>query len=429
MKHARPLVLLALFGCGAASPGAGIPSTPAAPPAARTSLTQPAATAPVPATPAIAMTPKQLLEKLFTEPHADPAWFQPAFLKAVPIAKLEEITQQVLAASGRLRAVHETADARTYEVTFERGTWDATIVLADGTIETLFVRPGTTAAKTLDEAVAPLRALPGKVGFTIIAEGKTLAHEKEGDALAVGSAFKLAVLVELRDRIEKQKKLAWERVVPLDPKAISLPSGILQAWPVATPMTVQTLASLMISISDNTATDALIRLLGRGSLAHHGSSQFRPFLTTADMFRLKSKGNEALLDRFRKASPGQRTTMLDDLEKVPLPRAEDYPKGVTALDVEWFFSPLELCALMSKVRDLPLMGINPGVARKTDWDRIAYKGGSEPGVISMTTWVMKGAKSTCVSATWNDDKPLSETTFTTAYSGVLAFLAKSREPT
>ncbi len=371
------------------------------------------------------MTPKQLLEKLFTEPHADPAWFQPAFLKAVPIAKLEEVTQQVLSASGKLRAVHETADPRKYEVTFERGTWDATIALADGKVETLFVRPGTTAAKTLDEAVAPLRALPGKVGFTIVAGGKTLAQEKEGDALAVGSAFKLAVLVELRDRIEKQKKLAWDRVIPLDPKSMSLPSGILQGWPTSTPITVQTLASLMISISDNTATDSVINLLGRGTLDHHGSANFRPFLTTADMFRLKSKGNEGLLERFRKATPAQRTTMLDEISKVPLPHAEDYPKGVTALDVEWFFSPLELCALMSKVQDLPLMSINPGVAKKGDWDRIAYKGGSEPGVISMTTWVTKGAKSMCVSATWNDDKPVSDTTFSMAYSGVLAFLAKS----
>ena len=254
------------------------------------------------------MTPKQLLEKLFTEPHADPAWFQPAFLKAVPTAKLDEVTQQVLAASGKLRAVHETADPRKYEVAFERGTWDATIALADGKIETLFVRPGATAAKTLDEAVAPLRALPGKVGFTVIADGKTLAHEKEADALAVGSAFKLAVLVELRDRIEKQKKLAWDRVVALDSKSISLPSGILQGWPVSTPMTVQTLASLMISISDNTATDSVINLLGRGSLDHHGSANFRPFLTTADMFRLKSKGNEALLERSPRASRRRGTT-------------------------------------------------------------------------------------------------------------------------
>ena len=80
---------------------------------------------------------------------------------------------------------------------------------------------------------------------------------------------------------------------------------------------------------------------------------------------------------------------------------------------------------MSKVHDLPLMGINPGAAKKSDWDHVAYKGGSEPGVINLTTWVAKGAKSYCVSATWNDHEPLDETRFALAYSGVLTFLAKS----
>lgn len=371
------------------------------------------------------MTPKQLLEKLFTEPHADPAWFQPAFLQVVPTSKIDEVTQQVLAASGKLRTVRETPDPRKFELTFERGTCDATIALEGGKIETLFVRPGAPPASTLDEAVAPLRALPGKVAFTVVAGDKTLAQEKEGTALAVGSAFKLAVLVELRDRIEKQKKLAWDRVVLLDAKAKSLPSGILQGWPTSSPVTVSTLASLMISMSDNTATDSVIRLLGRASLDRYGTSQFRPFLTTADMFRLKAKGHDAMLERFRKATPAERTAMLDELDKLPLPKAEDYPTAVTALDVEWFFTPRELCEYMGKVHDLPLMGINPGVAKKTDWDHVAYKGGSEPGVINMTTWVTKGSKSYCVSATWNDDKPISDTRFAVAYGSILGFLAKA----
>ena len=40
----------------------------------------------------------------------------------------------------------------------------------------------------------------------------------------------------------------------------SLPSGITQSWPAGSPVTLQTLATLMISISDNTATDTLVTL-------------------------------------------------------------------------------------------------------------------------------------------------------------------------
>ena len=37
----------------------------------------------------------------------------------------------------------------------------------------------------------------------------------------------------------------------------------MQDWPPGAAVTVETLATLMISVSDNTATDTLIRLVGR----------------------------------------------------------------------------------------------------------------------------------------------------------------------
>jgi hypothetical protein len=81
---------------------------------------------------------------------------------------------------------------------------------------------------------------------------------------------------------------------------------------------------------------------------------------------------------------------------------------------------------MSKVQDLPLMSINTGPARAADWDHVAYKGGSEPGVINMTTWIRKGARSHCVSATWNDPaSSVDDGAFASAYGRVIASL---REP-
>lgn len=116
--------------------------------------------------------------------------------------------------------------------------------------------------------------------------------------------------------------------------------------------------------------------------------------------------------------------MLEGLAQKPLPPLETYPEAPTALDVEWFFSPRELCALMKEVHDLPLMGINPGTARKSDWDTVAYKGGSEPGVLSMTTWVEKGGHAHCVSATWNAPQKLDDVRFTALYQQTIAALKK-----
>jgi len=88
--------------------------------------------------------------------------------------------------------------------------------------------------------------------------------------------------------------------------------------------------------------------------------------------------------------------------------------------VEWFFSVQELCHLMEQVADLPLMRINPGVTDPTAWERVAFKGGSEPGVLNLTTWLQaSNGKRYCVAATWNHREPLDEAQFLSLYSGAI----------
>jgi hypothetical protein len=69
--------------------------------------------------------------------------------------------------------------------------------------------------------------------------------------------------------------------------------------------------------------------------------------------------------------------------------------------------------------------INPGVANKKDWTQVAFKGGSEPGVLNLTTAVT-GQDGTryCVAASWNDGKAIDEAKATSAYASLLAKLAK-----
>lgn len=78
---------------------------------------------------------------------------------------------------------------------------------------------------------------------------------------------------------------------------------------------------------------------------------------------------------------------------------------------------------MSDVAALPEMQINAGVANKNDFERVSYKGGSEVGVLNLTTQVTnKAGKTYCVSATWNDAAPLNEAEFLGLYAGVLELL-------
>jgi hypothetical protein len=102
--------------------------------------------------------------------------------------------------------------------------------------------------------------------------------------------------------------------------------------------------------------------------------------------------------------------VLVDLAIAPLPPASLFDGDPVALDVEWFFSTRELCALMAEVRRQPLMQVNPGVANPEDWETISFKGGSEPGVLNLTTALTAPDGHTyCVSATWNDPTPSAST--------------------
>ena len=75
--------------------------------------------------------------------------------------------------------------------------------------------------------------------------------------MAIGSTFKLYVLSALSHAIARGEH-RWDEVVTLNQR--SFPSGQMQDWPRSTPVTLQTLATMMIAISDNTvATSSTTR--------------------------------------------------------------------------------------------------------------------------------------------------------------------------
>ncbi|WP_042891966.1 serine hydrolase, partial [Anaplasma marginale] len=150
------------------------------------------------------------------------------------------------------------------------------------------------------------------------------------------------------------------------------------------------------------------------------------FLTTREVFILKwSKQSKELLDRYRNSNESTRRDLLSEIAQYPLPEVSDVDlTKPTALDVEWYFSTEEVCNLIDRVKDLPIMGINPGLAKARDWQTVAYKGGSEAGVLNLTTWLKaKDDRTYCVSATWNDKEAvLEESRFMTLYSSILELL-------
>ena len=235
--------------------------------------------------------------------------------------------------------------------------------------------------------------------------------------LPVGSTFKIYVLGELVRSI-RQKERKWTDVIRLDSTWQSLPSGRLHTWPHGSPLTLHSLAAMMISESDNTATDALIRLLDPARVASQMSAMGNdrpdlnvPFLTTLQAFKLKYA--DAVLGRqYSAAGPDERVQILRQIDTA-VSRDSIIPasSAVLADSVEWFATVAELCRAMDWLRReaimqndmtaLEILGINPGVPVSKTWKRICYKGGSEPGVMNMT-YLLQHPDGTwyAVSGTW-----------------------------
>lgn len=366
------------------------------------------------------ITPKAALERLFTSEALQDEWFTDDFLAEVPTAQLTTILTQITDQLGAYRRVE--GDGSPFTVIFARGTATAQIALNEqAQISGLFFSALTPDVGSTDEAVAGFERLPGQVSVIALESAEARAALNADTPLAVGSTFKLAVLSTLQDQIQAGTH-AWDEVIVLKPEWKSLPSGILQDWPDGAPLTLQTLATLMISQSDNTATDALIAIVGREAVEAK-TERNRPFLTTREAFLLKDSANSQLLDRYLAGDEAGKRAVLRELQGLPLPNADSFSNELTALEVEWFFTARELCKLMAEVQALPLMSVSPGVTDPGKWARVAFKGGSELGVLNLTTWLTaQGGASYCVSATQNQDAPIDENAFVSLYSGLVETL-------
>lgn len=367
------------------------------------------------------ITPKAALERLLTSETFKEAWFTEAVLAQVGVTQLQEIVQGLSEQLGAFQRIE--GDSSPFTVHFAEGTVTTQITLdAQGRIAGIFFQNLTQKVGSLEQALAEFEALPGEASVLVLKNGEAAAALNADTPLAVGSSFKLAVLATLQAQIAAGEH-QWAEVVKLEPEWKSLPSGILQDWPAGTPLTLQTLATLMISISDNTATDALIHIVGRENIEAR-TERNQPFLTTKEAFKLKNPENEDLLERYLNGDDAQQRDVLAALDERPLPGPELFAGDPVVPQIEWFFTTRELCGLMAQVEDLPLMGVSPGVANPDDWQNIAYKGGSEPGVLNLTTWLEDSSgNSYCVSATVNrDDAPLDDTAVLSLYGGVLEVL-------
>jgi beta-lactamase class A len=371
-------------------------------------------------------------------------YFATGFRDAVPRSRLDPLLAQLRATLGEPKQI---------ETLTPEGRWSAMLVVrySHGTATMrLAVEPapphlvsgllitGTAAQDdSFGRIETEIEALPGRAGLGLYAltDGSpTPVLAVNAQAVApLGSAFKLFVLAEAARQVAAGER-HWDDVVPLG--APSLPSGILQSWPPATPLTLQALATLMISISDNTATDTLVTLLGRDRIdamaAANGGST--PVLTTREAFVLKT--DAALRGQWQAAGPAGRRALLANqastIAAAPLDPTV-FAGGPLAPDsVEWFASPRAMVGLLDRLRRSSdtvraMLAVNhgadPGTTARLGY--LGFKGGSEPGVITLNFLAQaKNGQWYAVAGNWHrSDGQIDEAKFLGLMSRALALVA------
>jgi beta-lactamase class A len=293
---------------------------------------------------------------------------------------------------------------------------------ASGLIDTLFFENAGLAEppQSLDELTTRLEAAGEVTGFLaaeIDAEGTcaAVAQLRPDEVLPIASAFKLYVLGAVADAVAVGE-LAWDQPVTIRDELDSPGVGPTQDAPDGSAVTLQELALRMISVSDNTATDHLIDLVGREAvegalveLGHADPDVTRPLLTTREMAVLKVDTD--LLARYEAADADERRQLLaEEVASAPTPALDQQwsePRAVTT--VEWFASPLDLCRALVALDErsqqpgleplTEILATNPGmVLDPAQYPAVLFKGGSEPGVL-VGAWLGRRADGTRVVVT------------------------------
>ncbi|MFV0622822.1 serine hydrolase [Sphingomonas sp. ac-8] len=376
-------------------------------------------------------------------------YFAPNFRADVSEAAFRQLCAQLQTGYGKPTGIESltprTAHIADFRLGFERGIATGQIVVdpaAPHQVTGLLItrtEPREAAEASVEAVVAALKTLPGTTGFTLTKlDGdapRTLAAHNATTPLAIGSAFKLVILAELV-RATNAGERRWDDVVTLD--GTGLPGGGYTQKPAGTRVSLRELATQMISVSDNSATDILLRHLGREKVEamlpvigfRDAKGRNMPFLATLEMFKLKGVQGGALGRRFEAADvAGRRALLAGPVAKAPvsaIPAAlfQDR-KPIRIATIEWFASPEDLVRTMDWLRRhsegaqgaelRAILSKNPGITATAAarWGWIGYKGGSEPGVLNMTLLLQaKTGGWYALAASWNDPAaPIDEPRF------------------
>jgi len=287
--------------------------------------------------------------------------------------------------------------------------WTISIAVnGEGLIEGLLLSRYVPPPTSWDQLDGDLAAIAPDVSFLVARVSSsgtcTPIHQVAASTTRpLASMFKLFVLGALAQQIA-EGKIGWDQKLTVQSslKSIGSIQGSLQYSPVGTQVTVEETATKMISLSDNTAADMLINLVGRTAVESHvqqwtGSATLNnPFFTTRELFLLHYVNYPELANHYLALKPSQRASFLaSSVDPLSLSQVQESSSPHDVGTLEWFASPLDMCRAFVGLQQLATRpGLGPidsvlstnkgeiGLTKPT-WSTVWFKGGSEPGVLTL----------------------------------------------
>jgi hypothetical protein len=372
-----------------------------------------------------------LCESVFGQkPYVFADHFDAGFAAQVPEATFRQLVDEIHEASGdcaRTQLVSENKDNAVYDLFSARSNKVRVGFSVDSSVK--FTALGILGLEmnvplnTFDDIRAYLAGWRGHASATLSVFGETPLSKDGHDLQPLGSGFKLYVLGAL-DTAVRMGKAKWSEKLAIKEEWKSLPSGTMHTLPAGSEFPLEEYAKKMISISDNTATDHLIQHLGRANVEAELAPMLnpfelanRPFLLTSELFKLKWGLAPDDTKKFIDADEAQRRALLAKLAAFPLSQVGtngvSIEKPVYVRELEWFGSTHGLCAAMQSLQArrsqeiLNILSANVPFVETGAFKYAGYKGGSEPGVMTMTYLLQgKSGKWGCLSAAWHDENRL-----------------------
>jgi len=214
----------------------------------------------------------------------------------------------------------------------------------------------------------------------------------------IASIFKVWVLGTLGQAIA-QGSISPTLDIPLDPAQFAL-AGTINNNSAGTVVSLSDMATLMIGISDNTATDHIHNLLPQTMLDNivdaygHATPQLmQPLLSISQQFSLYFTFPLDIASSYVNGSEAfQAQFSVDEIEPIGSVLGGDFFHNSLLVDAAWMASPLDACNAYARLRNSAPVGtaqfeiidraMSASVAQpdvRNAWDRAWYKGGSLAG--------------------------------------------------